>query len=58
MILPELPENTPQRFRIDARNRWMINKSDYVITYVRHSFGGTAKFEEMAYKQNKIVIKI
>lgn len=58
VILPELPENTPPRFRIDARNRWMINKSDYVITYVRHSFGGAAKFEAMAYKQNKKVIKI
>ena len=58
VILPELPENTPRRFRIDARNRWMIKKSDYVVTYVRHSFGGAAKFEEIALKQDKIVIKI
>lgn len=57
-LLPELPEHTPQRFRIDARNKWMIKRSDYVVTYVRHKLGGAAKFEELALKQNKTVIKI
>ena len=36
----------------------MIEKSDYVVTYVHHSFGGAAQFKEIAEKKGKIVINI
>lgn len=39
IIYPEL-ENTPPRFSISYRNRWMVKKSDYIIAYIDHAWGG------------------
>lgn len=57
-ILPEGIENVPPRFAIEYRNKWMIDHSDIVITYVRCSFGGAAKFKTLATKKNKTVIEL
>ena len=57
-ILPNGIEMVPQRFAVSYRNRWMIEQSDYVITFVSHSFGSAAKFKEFAEKKNKIIINI
>ncbi len=57
-LFPEGLENVPKRFCIDKRNRWMLEKSDYVISYVTRNVGGAAKFTEIAKKQNKRVINI
>ena len=53
-----IPKNTPPRFAIDKRNRIMIEKADFVVTYVRTVVGGAAKFKEIAEKQRKTVINI
>ena len=38
-----------KRFAIDYRNRWMIDRSDYVVTYVVHDLGsGAAKYKRLA----------
>ena len=57
-IIPDGIENIPPRFAVDYRNRWMVNKSDYVITAVTRSFGGAAKFREYSIKHNKTVIDL
>ena len=57
-LLPEGVENAPPRFAIDARNRWMVDRCDIVVTYVRRPFGGAAKFKELAEKKNKAVIEL
>lgn len=57
-IYPEGLENTPPKYAIVTRNRWMINMSDYVVVYVKHSFGGAAQFKELAEKKGKIVINL
>lgn len=57
-LLPDGIEVGPARFAIDRRNKWMIEQADYVITYVTHSWGGAAKFKELAEKKGKTVIKI
>ena len=57
-ILPSGIENIPKKFAISYRNQWMIEQSEYVITYVTHSFGGAAQFEAMAQKKGKRIIKI
>ena len=57
-VLPEGIETVPPRFAIEYRNKWMIDHSDIVITYVHRSFGGAAKFKELAEKRNKAVIQI
>lgn len=57
-IYPEGLENVPLRFAIDKRNRWMLDLSEAVVTYVEHNFGGAAKFKELAEKKNKTVINL
>ncbi len=57
-VYPEGLESVPRRFTIDRRNRWMIEQADYVVTHVRHSFGGATKFMELAKRKGKIVINI
>lgn len=57
-LLPDGIEVGPARFAIDRRNKWMIEQADYVITYVTHSWGGAAKFKELAEKKGKTVINI
>ena len=57
-LLPEGIETVPRRFAIDYRNKWMLEQSDFVVTYVTHSFGGAAKFKELAKKKNKVVIEL
>lgn len=57
-IYPECLAGVPRRFAIDRRNRYMIDRSDVVITYVRTSIGGAAKFADIAVRKNKRVINI
>lgn len=57
-LFPEGLEDVPPRFAISWRNKWMIKKSDYVLCYVKYSFGGAAKFRESAIKQGKTVMDL
>ncbi len=57
-ILPNNIETVPRKFAINYRNKWMIEQSDYVVTYVKHNFGGAAQFKALAEKKKKIVISI
>lgn len=57
-IVPEGIEMVPPRFAIDFRNRWMIDRSTHVITFVTRSWGGAAKFEKMAERKGKKLIKL
>ncbi len=57
-ILPETIENVPKRFAISYRNNRMIEQSDYVVTYVRRSFGGAAQFEAQAKRKHKTIIAL
>ena len=57
-ILPEGIEAVPKRYAISWRNKWMIDRSDYVVTYVTRSFGGAAKFAEQAMRIGKIIVDV
>lgn len=57
-VIPDGIETVMRKFAISYRNKWMIEQSDYVVTYVKHTFGGAAKFKELAEKKNKTVINI
>lgn len=57
-IYPDGIEHVPPRFAIDWRNRWLVDKSDVVVTYVNRDFGGAAKFKRLAVKKCKRVIEI
>lgn len=51
-------EKVPKRFAIDRRNRIMIDCADTVVTYVKHSYGGAAKFKDIAKKKGKMIIEL
>ena len=55
---PDALATVPRRFAVDRRNFWMLERSDYIITYVTHDFGGAAKFKEIAKRRGKIIIEI
>ena len=57
-LLPEEIETVPRRFAIEYRNKWMIDHSDIVVTYVTRNFGGAAKFRDLAKKKGKTVIDL
>ena len=57
-LLPDGIERVPPRFAISWRNKWMLRQSDFVVTYVTHSWGGAAQFAELAKRQKKTVINL
>ena len=57
-MLPEGIESVHPRYAISWRNNWMLRHSDYVVTYITHSWGGAAQFAEKANRQKKIVINL
>ena len=59
LLIPDfIIGNTPKQFALDRRNGWMVNVSDYVVTYVKNTWGGAYKFKERAEKKNKKVINL
>lgn len=56
-VYPEAIETVPPKYAISERNRWMISKSDYAVTYV-NSPGNSLKFLELARKNGLVVINI
>ena len=58
-VVPEGIEKAYPKYRISFRNKWMINNSDYVITYIKNPFGtGAAQFAALAEKKGKEMIKL
>lgn len=58
-LMPEGIECIHPKFAINYRNKWMLERSDYVITYVTSNISsGAAKFKELAVKKNKQVIEL
>jgi hypothetical protein len=57
-MFPEGIEFAPPRFSISRRNEWMLTRSDFVVTYITHDWGGAARFAEKAMRQGKTVINL
>ena len=58
-ILPEGIETAPKRFAISYRNKWMIEQSDFVVTYVVHdAASGAAQFKKLAERKGKKVVEL
>ncbi len=57
IIYPEI-ENKPKKYAILERNKYMIKKSDIVIAYVEHSWGGAYKSLLIAKKANKKIYNL
>lgn len=57
-IFPEGIERVPPRFAIAWRNRWMLKRCGYVVSYVTRSTGGAAQFTRSAVRQGKTVLSL
>ena len=57
-MLPEGIETVHPRYAISRRNDWMLQRSDYVITYITHSWGGAAQYAKKALRLKKTVIPL
>ena len=57
-ILPEGIESVHPRYAIAWRNNWMLRQSDYVVTYITHSWGGAYQYAEKAKRGGKVVINL
>ncbi len=57
-MLPEGIEAVHPKYAIVWRNRWMLQRADYVIAYVTHPWGGAARFAEEGKTQGKRVINL
>ena len=56
-IYPSEIAQYPRRFAIEARNKWMIEQAEYVVTYTLR-VGGAAKMEVFARRRGKMVINL
>jgi uncharacterized phage-like protein YoqJ len=57
-MLPEGIESVYPRYAISWRNNWMLRQSDYVVTYITHSWGDAAQYAEKAKRSGKVVINL
>ena len=57
-IFPEGIEIVPKRFAIDRRNKWMIDRAEYMISYVLYNTGGAYKFMKIGERKGVKVINI
>ena len=55
-MYPEI-EGHP-KFAIERRNRWMIDRSDFLICYINRTWGGAYKFGRLAKRRGKTVINL
>lgn len=57
-VYPEGLECVPRKFAIAKRNQWMLERAQYCICYISHSWGGAYRFAVQAKKQGKSLIQL
>lgn len=57
-MLPEGIESVHPRYAISWRNNWMLQQSDYVVTYINRTWGGAVRYSTKAKHQGKEVINL
>ena len=56
IIVADIPESTPMKYRIIKTNEYMINNSSFLICYIKFLWGGAARTLEFAQKKKNIRI--
>ena len=56
-IYPEI-EGKPPRFAIYYRNRWMVERSDFIVFYVSHNWGGANTAYQYAQKRKRALCNL
>jgi hypothetical protein len=52
-MLPEGIESVHPHYAISWRNNWMLKQSDYVVTYITHTWGGAYQSDQKARTSGK-----
>ena len=58
IIIPDVTSGVHPKSAITKRNRWMVENSDFVVTYVYRDFGGAYDAKKYALKLGKTVFEI
>ena len=58
IVMADIPLSTPKNLRIIKCNEYMVNKSDFLICCVNHSWGGAAQTVEYAKKKGANIINL
>ncbi len=58
VIMADIPEKTPKKLKIIKANQYMVNKSEFLICYVKNSRGGAAKTLEYAKQKKKKIYNL
>ena len=56
IIIADISENTPKKYRIAKCNQYMVTHSNFIICYVINSWGGAAKTLKFAENQAHIMV--
>ena len=56
IIMADIPEKTPRKIRIIKCNEYMVDSSDFLICYVRFTWGGAYKTLEYAERKKSAAI--
>ena len=51
-------EDKPPRFAISYRNKYMVEKADYVIAYIEHEWGGAYQTYKYAKRKSKVIVNL
>lgn len=57
ILYPEI-EDKPLKFAITYRNKYMVEKADYVIAYIDHDWGGAYTTYKHAKRKNKPILNL
>jgi len=57
IIYPEI-EDKPKRYAITYRNKYMVEKADYVVAYVSHNWGGAYTTYKHAKRKGKEIFNL
>lgn len=57
-MYPEGQENGHPKFAISRRNKWLIDRADYCVTYITHTWGGAYKFAQRAKKKGRTMVNL
>lgn len=57
VIYPPI-EGVPPKYAIIRRNEWMVDKSDLLIAYVKHGWGGAARMYQYAKRRGVKIIAL
>ena len=57
-MLPKGIESVHSHYAISWRNNWMLNQSNYVVTYITRTWGGAVQFKKKAEMQRKQIINL